>query len=245
MISPRPSTFDGRASSRATCGCGSRSSAASSTVTIRSAGSMNPAIALRSVVLPVPVPPEMTMFSRPRTLRSSNAACAGRMLPASTSRGTDSTVRENLRMVSSGPSTASGGSTALTRLPSGRRASTIGLDSSTRRPTAADDAVDHVPQVRLVLEPDVLLAEHARALTEHLVRAVDDHLGDRRVVHERLQRAQPRRLVGDRRHQPVELARRERQAVGPDQVERGRLHRAAQIAGLPGRSSRLSRTRSR
>ncbi len=30
---------------------------------------------------------------------------------------------------------ASGGMMALTRLPSGRRASTIGLDSSTRRPT--------------------------------------------------------------------------------------------------------------
>ena len=40
----------------------------------------------------------------------------------------------NLRMVSADPSTASGGTTALTRLPSGRRASTIGLDSSTRRP---------------------------------------------------------------------------------------------------------------
>ncbi len=40
----------------------------------------------------------------------------------------------NLRMVSTEPSTASGGTTAFTRLPSGRRASTIGLDSSTRRP---------------------------------------------------------------------------------------------------------------
>ena len=37
-------------------------------------------------------------------------------------------------MVSVEPSIASGGMTALTRLPSGRRASTIGLDSSTRRP---------------------------------------------------------------------------------------------------------------
>ena len=37
-------------------------------------------------------------------------------------------------MVSEEPSIASGGMTALTRLPSGSRASTIGLDSSTRRP---------------------------------------------------------------------------------------------------------------
>ena len=41
---------------------------------------------------------------------------------------------ENLRIVSREPSIASGGITALTRLPSGSRASTIGLDSSTRRP---------------------------------------------------------------------------------------------------------------
>ena len=40
----------------------------------------------------------------------------------------------NFRIVSAEPSTASGGITALTRLPSGSRASTIGLDSSTRRP---------------------------------------------------------------------------------------------------------------
>ena len=38
-------------------------------------------------------------------------------------------------MVSTEPSSASGGTTALTRLPSGSRASTIGLASSTRRPT--------------------------------------------------------------------------------------------------------------
>src|SRR5258707_340371 len=39
-------------------------------------------------------------------------------------------------MVRTGPFSASGGMTALTREPSGRRASTMGLDSSTRRPTA-------------------------------------------------------------------------------------------------------------
>ena len=41
----------------------------------------------------------------------------------------------NLRMVTSGPESESGGITALTRLPSGSRASTIGEDSSIRRPT--------------------------------------------------------------------------------------------------------------
>ena len=42
--------------------------------------------------------------------------------------------RENFRIVSVGPFRASGGMIALTRLPSGRRASTIGEASSTRRP---------------------------------------------------------------------------------------------------------------
>ena len=41
----------------------------------------------------------------------------------------------NFRIVSSDPSRAMGGRTAFTRDPSGRRASTIGLDSSTRLPT--------------------------------------------------------------------------------------------------------------
>jgi hypothetical protein len=40
-----------------------------------------------------------------------------------------------LRIVSAVPSIESGGAMTLTRLPSGRRASQMGLDSSTRRPT--------------------------------------------------------------------------------------------------------------
>ena len=43
----------------------------------------------------------------------------------------------NLRIVIDAPSSASGGMTAFTRLPSGRRASTIGLASSTCRPSGS------------------------------------------------------------------------------------------------------------
>ena len=43
----------------------------------------------------------------------------------------------NFRIVSTEPLRASGGMIAFTREPSGRRASTIGEASSTRRPTAA------------------------------------------------------------------------------------------------------------
>jgi hypothetical protein len=44
---------------------------------------------------------------------------------------------ENFRMVMTGPISDSGGMIALTREPSVRRASTIGLDSSMRRPIGA------------------------------------------------------------------------------------------------------------
>ncbi|MNV68612.1 hypothetical protein D3C71_1614770 [compost metagenome] len=43
----------------------------------------------------------------------------------------------NLRIETIGPSTASGEMMALRRPPLGRRASTIGLDSSRRRPSGA------------------------------------------------------------------------------------------------------------
>ena len=55
--------------------------------------------------------------------------------PVSTRSSTCSGSRENLRIVSIGPSTESGGITAFTREPSASRASTIGDDSSMRRPT--------------------------------------------------------------------------------------------------------------
>ena len=90
---------------------------------------------LSVVVLPEPVPPLMRMFSRPRTQASSTSAAGRVRVPMVTRSLTVNGSLENLRMVSEQPSRAIGGSTALTRLPSGRRASTMGLASSTRRPT--------------------------------------------------------------------------------------------------------------
>ncbi len=74
------------------------------------------------------------MLSRPRTQASRKSAVRWLNEPKLTRSLTVSGSAENLRMVSAEPSMASGGMTALTRDPSGRRASTIGLDSSTRRP---------------------------------------------------------------------------------------------------------------
>ena len=86
------------------------------------------------VVLPAPVLPDTMTLSRPRTHASRNPAVWSESEPKRIRSSTVSGSAANLRIVSAEPSTASGGTTALTRLPSGSRASTIGLDSSTRRP---------------------------------------------------------------------------------------------------------------
>ena len=59
------------------------------------------------------------------------------MLPCCAIRASVMSRFANLRIEIDGPRIAIGGSTTFTRLPSASRASTIGLLSSTRRPTAA------------------------------------------------------------------------------------------------------------
>ena len=75
------------------------------------------------------------MSSRPCTHAARSWATCGLKVPKLIRSATVSGSVANFRMVSVEPSSAIGGTTALTRLPSGRRASTIGLASSTRRPT--------------------------------------------------------------------------------------------------------------
>ena len=77
------------------------------------------------------------MFSRHRDAISSSRATAGFMLPFATMAAKSSFFLVNLRIEMVGPSSANGGKITLTRLPSGRRASQSGLDSSTRRPIVA------------------------------------------------------------------------------------------------------------
>ena len=134
LTSPLPSRLGGRVSSRTTCGCCMRSSAASSMVTTRSPLSIMPESALSSVVLPEPVPPDTTRFSRQRAAMRSTVAMAAEMLPWWTIWSKPIWRLPNLRIDTEAPSMASGGMMMLTRLPSSRRASQIGLDSSTRRP---------------------------------------------------------------------------------------------------------------
>ena len=130
--------FFGRASSRSTWRWFSFSSAASSIVTMRWSSGIAVESAFSSVVLPVPVPPEIRMFSSARTqrLRKSTVVSGERAEPDQVVQ-VEPLARRTCGSSRSGPVSDSGGMIALTRLPSGRRASTIGEDSSMRRPTWA------------------------------------------------------------------------------------------------------------
>ena len=103
---------------------------------MRSCSGMNRLSTFSIVVLPVAVPPDTRMLSLPRTQASSTSARSSDIDPNPIRSWAVKGSSENRRIVRHGPCTASGGTMALTRDPSGSRASTIGEDSSTRRPTA-------------------------------------------------------------------------------------------------------------
>ena len=75
------------------------------------------------------------MLSLALTQRSSRSEVSGLSVPFATIALIVSRLVANFLIVSNGPEREIGGIVALTRLPSGRRASTIGEDSSIRRPT--------------------------------------------------------------------------------------------------------------
>lgn len=136
VISPAPSAFGGRASSRTTWPP-RRSSAASSTVTVRSDRSISFDRTLSSVVFPAPVPPATSRFIRSETDTRSSSAPSSVMPPTSTSASRSVTASEKRRTATIGPSTDAGGITAWSREPSGSRASTAGLARSIRSPRGA------------------------------------------------------------------------------------------------------------
>jgi len=96
------------------------------------AADADPPVALAPAVRPqtAVATPAATMASRRRPVVGSSA-------PRSTRSASQSRRRAKVRMVTTGPSGASGGSTAWNRSPPGRRASTQGRASSTRRPSGA------------------------------------------------------------------------------------------------------------
>ncbi len=104
-------------------------------VTMRSSAGMNDDSTLSVVVLPVPVPPETMMLRRPTTQACRKRAEWALRVPKRIRSSIWYGSLENFRIVRNGPPIAKGWITALTREPSGRRASTIGVASSMRRPT--------------------------------------------------------------------------------------------------------------
>ena len=134
VIAPVPSKFAGRDSNVTTCCCCNRNSAASSIVTILSVEGMNEDNTFNVVVLPEPVPPDTKMFNRARTHASKNCPISALNVPKLIRSFIDRAFFENFRIVTTGPTNDNGGIMIFTREPSAKRASTNGLDSSTRRP---------------------------------------------------------------------------------------------------------------
>ena len=105
--------------------------------TIRSRSGISAARAFSSVVLPVPVPPEiedvlLRRRPRPRAAPPASGDHASRLRPDRPG----CTGGVNLRIVRTGPATAHGGNIAATRDPSSSRASSIGCISEISSPQA-------------------------------------------------------------------------------------------------------------
>ena len=158
VYSPAPSMFGGLVSSVTTCSWCSRSSVVSSIVTIRSLNGMKLLSTFSIVVLPVPVPPLTRMLRRSITHARRNVAAA-----VGDAAQVDQVVHRQplggeLADRQAGPLTASGGMMALTREPSGSRASTSGWLLSIRRPTWATirSMIDSVTLSEMNRRPDSL-----------------------------------------------------------------------------------------
>ncbi len=104
-------------------------------VMMRSSSGMKRESALSMVVLPEPVPPEISTVTLHCTQAERKRRMPGVRVLYCTISSWVMTWRPKRRMLRQGPSSASGGMMALTREPSCRRASTIGWASSMRRPT--------------------------------------------------------------------------------------------------------------
>ena len=113
---------------------------------------------------------------------------------------------------------ASGATITLTREPSGSRASQIGEDSSTRRPTWLDDPLAHVDELRVVTEADIGLDDLAGDLDEDAVAAVHHDVGDVVAGQERLQRPVAQDVVADVFQQRLLLGRRHHHLLGGDDL---------------------------
>ena len=239
VTSPRPSRFGGRASSRTTCGWRSRSSAASSIVTTRSPSPTNVDSAFSVVVLPEPVPPQTRIVARARTARARKSSSGRVSVPFATRSSAENPCRRKRRIVSAGPSSASGGSTTLIREPSGSRASHERLGLVGPPAQRRQDPLDRVAQVGLALEAHAGRLQPPAPLDPHRRGAGDHDLVHRRVGQQRLQRPEPERPLRDPRDElrAAVLAQHARLAVD----QRADAARADRRSSSPAPASSRSR----
>ena len=137
------------------------------------------------------------MLRRSRTASASTSRSSAVSVPEATRASGSGRIDVNRRIESAGPSTASGGMTTFTREPSARRASAIGLSSSTRRPSGREDPLDRVAQRRLRRKRGRGTLEPPAALDEDRAGAVDHHLLHRGVREQLLERPEADRVAKD------------------------------------------------
>ena len=134
-------------------------------------------------------------------------------------------------MVRVAPVSESGGMMTLTRSPEGRRASTIGFDSSTRRLTVETMRSMVCISCSCGGEADGQLLDAAAALDEDLVGAVDHDLGDGGVLEERFEDAEPERLVDHAADEQRALVGGEDRALAADDVAEYALQAGPALGG--------------
>ncbi len=229
---PAPSALAGRASSRTTWGCASRSSAVSSIVTMRSSRvDGRCASALQHVVLPELVAPDTRTLQPARTTASKNATAGA-----------------------SSPNSAS--ATGTRAEPPDREARTVGRERREHRVQPGAVGKPGVDHRRRPVEPQAERADHAFhdardrrrvelgrhrfeppvTLDEDATGTVHHDLGDVGIGEERLEHAETADLVDQR----VEHAswRRPRTRAAPRRADAGPVRRAVRRArGRTGRTA--------
>ena len=190
---------------------------------------------LSSVVLPEPVPPVIRHVEpRAARRRSGTGPARATACRARAGRRSTSARRRKRRIERIGPSSAAGGMIALTREPSGRRASTSGVDSSMRRPTREMMRSMIVPQVRLVAEAHRGQLQPTEPLDVDLPVGVDQDVADLLVEQQRRDRSEIEGVVQQLGDQPLLVAAGEPNLGLDQQAPRELLHLGAALASRPG-----------
>ena len=158
------------------------------------------------------------MLMRARTAARITSIISGEMLFNSTSWLGASGPVPKRRIDNAGPSSASGGMMALTREPSGRRASTIGEDSSTLRPTRDTMRSMICSRWRSSRKAVSTCSRTPRAFHKDVVFVVHQDVGDGRVFEQRLQRAKTEDFIEQVRLDLLLLVKAQRHSLAEDDL---------------------------